>query len=387
MDAKAYAYIRKGEDSWWYRGRETAVAGILQKVPPAAGGRVLDYGAGFGAMHAFLGRYGRPEAFEIEPTAAESCRTRGYGRVATSHNELDQPSIYSLIGSFDVLEHLKDDRTAIRKIYEMLEPGGVFIATVPAFQFLWSFHDDLHHHFRRYRLPHIERLFREAGFLQVRGSYWNMILFPAAFTLRLFGVGAGESLKPATPINWLLTYFLKLESAAIPYTSLPFGISIVIAGRKPANTSSAMESAPRRTLRTLLNPIYLFATMCKNRLAHFLSVGATGALLNIGITWFFATFVFGEERYREAFLIGIAGNLIYNFTLNSIVTFRTKRRHLRRFVIFLLYSLLQATTLYYMAAFATSLIGVRFYLPIISTLIIAFAFINFLVFKLAIFKE
>ncbi|MSU73893.1 class I SAM-dependent methyltransferase [Candidatus Kaiserbacteria bacterium] len=238
MDAKAYQYIQKGERSWWYRGREAMVKRMLLGTSLAQDGYILDFGAGYGATYSFLKKYGTVDAYEIEPAAAEGCRARGYARVITTESELGQTDSYTLIGAFDVLEHLEDDRAALRTVYTILESDGVFVATIPAFKSLWSKHDELHHHFRRYSLLEIRRLFTEAGFVQVRASYWNMMLFPVAYVLRFFGKGGGEALTPPAFVNWALTKLLCLEATAVPFVSLPFGTGIVIVGKKPHQHSS-----------------------------------------------------------------------------------------------------------------------------------------------------
>ncbi|MFA5745039.1 MAG: class I SAM-dependent methyltransferase [Candidatus Paceibacterota bacterium] len=233
MNTKAYHYLQKGEGSWWYRGREAIAERMLHNLVRTEGARVLDFGAGYGAMHTLLKKYGSVDAYEVEPTAAEGCRTREYTHVMTVDNELVQTPTYNLIGAFDVLEHIKDDRATLRMLYELLKPNGVFIATVPACRALWSAHDELHHHFRRYSRPEILKLFTDAGFVDVRASYWNMILFPVVYVLRLIGRGGGEGLTPPVFINWILTALLLIESKVVPFLTLPFGVSVVIVGRKP----------------------------------------------------------------------------------------------------------------------------------------------------------
>ena len=72
-----------------------------------------------------------------------------------------------------------------------LSDKGVILVTVPAFPFLWSRHDERHHHFRRYTRKTLAEVAAKAG-LKVRySSYFNFFLFPAAvaFQKRPSGVG------------------------------------------------------------------------------------------------------------------------------------------------------------------------------------------------------
>jgi SAM-dependent methyltransferase len=60
------------------------------------------------------------------------------------------PSSVSAIGLFDVIEHIKDDHAFVRQIHNILQPGGLLYATVPAHEWLWSLSDITAQHFRRY---------------------------------------------------------------------------------------------------------------------------------------------------------------------------------------------------------------------------------------------
>lgn len=330
-----------------------------------------------------------PDAFEIHPEAAASCKKRGYAKVITEHDELVREPAYDIVGAFDVIEHIEDDTSAARMLYDRLRPGGILLATVPAFSCLWSKHDEENHHFRRYTLPEITRLLAEAGFTDVRATYWNMLLFPVAFVLRLLGRGGGSALTPSRPVNWMLTQVLKFESLAVPYVTLPFGVSVVIVGRKPGGSSSmsSPEEKPHTPWGIIFHPVYLFSLLCNSRLIHFLSVGSAGALLNLFLTWSFTEFVFGQERYLDAFIIGIVGNLIFNFVLNTLITFKTKTRHARRFMGFVAYSLSMAGIQYYTVKSITPLVGIDWYLLVIAGVILAYAFLNFLFFKHILFRE
>ncbi len=387
MEIQAYKDLQSGETSWWYQGRILFIKRLLSEISILKG-RSLDFGAGFGGMHNLVGSYGTPDAFELNPEAVQSCRARGYAKVMTAREEMEKEAPYQLIGAFDVIEHIEDDAEAVRCIYERLSAGGVFIATVPAFSFLWSKHDEVNHHFRRYSLPEITRLFIEAGFVGIQATYWNMMLFPVAFLMRLVGRGGGDALVPSRPVNWMLTRIVQFESLAVPWGTLPFGVGIVIVGRKPGRDAEEPEiKNPPIPWHILIHPVFLFSALCNSRLAHFLSVGSLGALLNLFLTWFFTTFVFGQAQYLDAFIIGIVGNLIFNFTFNTLITFKTKEKHLRRFFGFVTYSLLIAGVQYLTVKAITPLIGISLYLWVIAGVILAFSFLNFAFFKYILFRE
>ena len=66
---------------------------------------------------------------------------------------MDMPfdeACFDLAVSLDVIEHLEDDLGALRELRRVVAPGGALLVTVPAYQWLWSGHDEINHHHRRY---------------------------------------------------------------------------------------------------------------------------------------------------------------------------------------------------------------------------------------------
>ena len=120
---------------------------------------------------------------------------------------------------------------------------------------------------------------------------------------------------------------------------------------------------------------------------HFLVVGGGGAILGIGLTWILTTFVFGLGGYFSAYLVGTAVALAFNFTMYSLVIFRTSQKHMRRLLVYFVYILgiilIQAVCVKTL----TPLVGLQYYLLVIVFVVGFFSLINFLVFKLSIFKE
>jgi SAM-dependent methyltransferase len=198
---------------------------------PAVTGRALDFGAGFGACHEMLAQYcGEVDAFEMDSEALAGCRARGYAVATAQWEELRGP--YALVGAFDVIEHLENDVAWLKKIHARMQEGGTIALSVPAFMFLWSEHDVLHQHYRRYTKKTITKALQDAGFEVIRTSYWNFLLFPVALLMRLIGKAGGESLSPSKPVNAALDGILTLEATLIPTWSLPWGTSVAVIARK-----------------------------------------------------------------------------------------------------------------------------------------------------------
>ena len=146
------AMLEVDEHHWWYRGRRRIIRAELERLPLRAGARVLDAGCGSGRTLDELADYGEVHGIELDPQAAEAARARRQGEVEVGRLE-ELPwddATFDLITCLDVIEHTPDDRVTLAELRRVCKPGGWLLVTVPAYQALWSLHDDANHHYRRY---------------------------------------------------------------------------------------------------------------------------------------------------------------------------------------------------------------------------------------------
>ena len=149
------------ENHWWWVARRNIISKIMDHYLNSDGrSRLLEVGCGTGSNLPMLSQFGDVQGIEMSPAAVEFCRKRfpEFNVVeGVIPMKLDQE--FDVICLFGVLEHIEDDRMAIKWIYEHVAPGGVVFFSVPAYQFLWSEHDEVSHHFRRYtKRTLVERL-------------------------------------------------------------------------------------------------------------------------------------------------------------------------------------------------------------------------------------
>lgn len=152
---------------------------------------------------------------------------------------------FDVVGAFDVLEHIEQDELVMRQVRETLHPGGLFVVTVPQYQWMWSRLDELVHHKRRYsRRQLIERLER-SGFEVVYATSFVTTLFPFMMLSRVRDrAGASASDDTAAfatrvdlngPLNTMFDWVMRLDEAALRLgLSLPFGGSLLAVARRPA---------------------------------------------------------------------------------------------------------------------------------------------------------
>jgi len=107
--------------------------------------------------------------------------------------------------------------------------------TVPAYPWLWSGHDEINHHYRRYTRSSLQRVAEQAGWEQVRTTYFNSLLLPAAIILRVLDRLSTKTTEssldlwvPPAPLNWLLERPLAFEAALITRGGrIPAGLSLL----------------------------------------------------------------------------------------------------------------------------------------------------------------
>ncbi len=240
-------YYELGKNYWWLAGKYRIIQDVLRRLPAAAAARprLLDLGCGPGNMLDLLTERGEVFGSDFSADALRFCRSRQHLRVfrADFHQLPLRPESFDLVTCIDVIEHLSDDRRALRELHRTLRPGGHLVLSVPAFQALWGDHDELYGHFRRYRAAELRDKLREAGFEPSRLTYFEPLFFAPLWLFRKWkrlrprkGGLAQKDDFVALPgfANAMLTELLALERFAIRHVDLPFGVTLLGVAKRPA---------------------------------------------------------------------------------------------------------------------------------------------------------
>lgn len=228
------------EQHWWYRGRRQIIRAELDQLPLPSDARILDAGCGSGRTLQELVDYGTVAGLELNPDAAEVARGRGFEVEVGRLEEMPWPTdSFDLITCLDVIEHVPDDRVALRELRRVSRSGSWLVATVPAYQALWSYHDVANHHYRRYERATLRAAVADAGWRLERMTSFNTFLFPPAAAVRLVQRrlrrnGAGQEdqhfdlhLGPAW-LNGMLERPLRAEANWLRRGhTLPAGLSLL----------------------------------------------------------------------------------------------------------------------------------------------------------------
>nr|WP_285230060.1 class I SAM-dependent methyltransferase [Neorhizobium galegae] len=231
--------------SYWFAHRNKIIANVVDLFPPS--GPIVDVGGGNGFVARGLIQRGY-HAMVVEPgeLGTATCRVRGVPVVRAAFQDIDPPKAgTAAIGLFDVLEHIEDDVSALRRMEETLKVGGMLYLAVPAYQRLWSQEDIDGGHYRRYSLSGLAKRLQECGFSVEYQTYFFASLVLPMFVLRTLPTMIGQRPKvnmtqtasehrlPKGMIgDWLGRSFDKEERAIRSGRTVSFGTSCLIAARK-----------------------------------------------------------------------------------------------------------------------------------------------------------
>ena len=248
MQQEEYEKLYKFENFyWWHLGRREILKKILRRFLERKRNNILEIGCGTGGNLKILGEFGNVSGLDNSKEALSFCGERGFTNLILSKaEEINLPSeSFDLVAALDVLEHIEDDEKTMREVQRLLKNGGLFLATVPAYSFLWSAHDELVHHKRRYRDSELSKKLKTAGFDVVKISHIIFFIFPAILLFRIIEKIFFPKKKKSTAyvmlpkfLNQFFIYLLKLESILLRYFNLPFGTSVIVIARKINENSS-----------------------------------------------------------------------------------------------------------------------------------------------------
>lgn len=241
----------EGEHYWFAARREVVRDALVAAVPDLGSRALFDIGCGSGGLVAYLAASGVPlaGACDVYPESLALVR----GRIAAPLLLVDEGRLpplgpgQSLLGMFDVLEHIDDDLATLRHLFEVLAPGGCLALTVPAHPFLFDEMDEIAHHRRRYTRDGLGAKLRTAGFRVRRLAHFMAPLLPlvalraavrALAPRRSAMERRGLELRVVPGLNGLMRLLLRLERPLVRAGGLPFGTSIVAIAERPPDAGS-----------------------------------------------------------------------------------------------------------------------------------------------------
>jgi len=235
--AYALNYRDLYQQHWWWRARERLILLTIEEIRRTRRmDTILDIGCGDGLLFDQLVRFGDVEGVESDRSlVSEHGRWRERIYVSPFDRTFQPGKRYSLILMLDVLEHFSDAASALARAIELLDVDGTLLLTVPAFPCLWTNHDDLNKHFKRYIKNDLIVLASQAGMKILDCQYFFHWTFVPKLLLHFKESYFGTRFKvPKVPHPWVnatLLSFSIAEQKLFRHLSVPFGSSIIAIGR------------------------------------------------------------------------------------------------------------------------------------------------------------
>lgn len=230
----------------WWQARAALVLALLGRlniVPPA---RILDVGCGWGVTLEALEKSGyRTFGMDISRRTLESLDRpdRRLIEADVSQPLETVPLPFDAVLALDVLEHLDDDRTAVRRLEMLVRPGGVLMLSVPALPELFSEFDAIQGHRRRYLPETVQAVFAGSTLQLEQLLWWGRWLVPALKRQRSRPrARPGETpaqvyrhylTLPPWPFSWLARLAFHYEEERTLRGSLKIGTSLFAVARRP----------------------------------------------------------------------------------------------------------------------------------------------------------
>lgn len=236
MDPKLYREMAETQQQhWWFRARREILARVIARLGLPLHAELLEIGAGTGGNLGMLSKYGRVSAVEVDGFASRYASDLSGLHVLYGYLPDQLPfadASFDLVCLFDVLEHVEDDTSALKRVHRLLKPGGRAVVTVPAYQWLYGAHDRAHHHFRRYTARQLYVKARDAGLRVGRNGYFNALLFPLVALRRLQRMATAQkdhhdAALPSRLVNGLLYAIFAAEKYIVPIALFPYGTSVL----------------------------------------------------------------------------------------------------------------------------------------------------------------
>ena len=249
-EAELAAMLAHDEAHWWYRGRRRILAAVLDGLALPRRPAILDAGCGSGRTLDDLAARGTVAGVDTSALAVTAARRRGHAdvHIAAVERLPFADRTFDLVTCLDVIEHTPDDRATLAELLRVTRPGGTLVVTVPAYQSLFSAHDEINGHYRRYRAAGLRLAAAEAGWISLADTYFNSVLFAPAAVIRLARRHRASNRSELTFTPHLLDRALELPLAREAKLiagghRLPFGLSLLMVLRRPGASLRAVPVA------------------------------------------------------------------------------------------------------------------------------------------------
>jgi len=255
MDKRLINELEEREKNhYWHKTKRKIIKNVLIKADsPKKTTRpktLLDIGCGAGINLSYFRHSFHCVGIEPDPTLAKQARYNSQTTIYQHSLPLDIPSLHNkfdCILLLDVLEHINNDLEALKSIVPLLSKEGIIIINVPALPILWSTHDRITQHKRRYTQQSLQRLINKAGLNTLNNNYWNSLAVPLIYLQRCiyYRHTPTNQYKLQTTLpktrNSLYHRLLLMEYYITKPFKIPFGLSLLAVVNKKLHVENLTE--------------------------------------------------------------------------------------------------------------------------------------------------
>lgn len=233
MKSENYDSIYKLEkDNWWYASKRNLFSKIINSFDKKFKNS-LDIGCGVGSNLEILKKFSKSVVgIDNSKKAIDYCKHKGLKNVSVMNaSKLKfKKDSFDLILCSDILEHV-DDKNVMEEVFRVLKPGGIFICSVPAHNYLWGPTDRISNHLRRYEKKELNNLFKN-NFTKLKLSYWNFFMFLPNFLFTKISINKKNYSKNSLELipkflNNIFYRLLLIENNLFFKIKIPQGVSLI----------------------------------------------------------------------------------------------------------------------------------------------------------------
>ncbi|WP_179344013.1 class I SAM-dependent methyltransferase [Winogradskyella ursingii] len=228
---------------FWFKARRNYILQLLKNEDRSS--TILDIGCSSGWLLKDLEQAGFEKknlyGIDISQKAIINCKQKGLDNCyEMSAESIQIKQKFDIIIASDCLEHIEHDQSTLKHWHEKLNSNGKIFVFVPAFMSLWSPHDEVNLHYRRYRKNQLTTLLKNSNFNIISSGYWNFFLFGPLFVYRFFSNKFSSHKNSTTSgdlndlgsFNPILLWLLNTENKLLKFITFPFGISTYVIAKK-----------------------------------------------------------------------------------------------------------------------------------------------------------
>lgn len=235
-------YYKLEDNYWWFVGMRDIFYRLIKNIYSGRNNlSILDVGCGTGKIINEIEKLGKVTGLDVEPQALKFCKARGINRLVLAEGNFlpFKDETFDLITALNIIEHIADDDGFVKDMHRVCKINGRVILSTSAFNFLWSKHDLVNNHKRRYVKREIRDLLGKYFILE-KVTYTNFFLFLIIWTgviltnlleKRDSEISHGFYHVPKF-INRVLITILRMESVILKKINFPFGVSLLCVAKR-----------------------------------------------------------------------------------------------------------------------------------------------------------